>query len=119
VTKGALLGKLLAGVEIGDVPLNGSHITADFGNGLIQLRLSAARNEDLGSLFDKALGGRANLASIKNMIGKEKASHERHQRTEAERRRQSRKLVGTRVHVPGEKRCLITVAKDVTSLPQG
>jgi hypothetical protein len=37
--------------------LNASHITTEFGNGLIQLRLPAARNEDVGPLFDKALGG--------------------------------------------------------------
>ena len=37
--------------------MNASHIAADFGNGLIQLHLPAARNEDIGSLFDKALGG--------------------------------------------------------------
>jgi hypothetical protein len=28
-----------------------------FGHGLIQFRLPAARNEDVGSLFHKALGG--------------------------------------------------------------
>jgi hypothetical protein len=36
--------------------LDASHISADFGHGLIQFRLPAARNEDVGSLFDKALG---------------------------------------------------------------
>ena len=44
-------------VEIGDVPLNGSHIAADLGNGLIQLRLPAARDENVGSLFHKAFSG--------------------------------------------------------------
>src|SRR6266478_2880699 len=43
-------------VEIGNVPLDASHISADFGHGLIQFRLPAARNEDVGSLFDKSLG---------------------------------------------------------------
>ena len=36
-------------VEIGNVPMDGSHVAADFGNGLIQIRLSAARNVDVGS----------------------------------------------------------------------
>ena len=33
-----------------------SHIAAVFGSGLIQLRLPAAGNQSVGSLFDKALG---------------------------------------------------------------
>ena len=37
--------------------MNGGHIATDFCNGLVQFRLPAARNEDVGSLFDKALGG--------------------------------------------------------------
>src|ERR1700746_3478718 len=44
-------------VEIGNVPLDASHISADFGHGLIQFRLAAARNEDVGSFFHEALGG--------------------------------------------------------------
>jgi len=35
--------------------LDGSHIAADFGHGLVQFRLPAARDENVGSLFHKAL----------------------------------------------------------------
>jgi hypothetical protein len=42
-------------VEIGSVPLDGSHVAADFGNGLIQLRLPAARNEDVDPSLTKRL----------------------------------------------------------------
>jgi hypothetical protein len=45
------------GREIGNVSLDGRHIAADLGDGIIQFRLPAARNEDIGSLFHEALGG--------------------------------------------------------------
>jgi hypothetical protein len=44
-------------IEIGDFPLNGSHIVADFGHGPVQFRLPTASDENVGSLFHKALSG--------------------------------------------------------------
>ncbi|HTW63605.1 MAG TPA: hypothetical protein VME17_03275 [Bryobacteraceae bacterium] len=44
--------------------MNSGHIASDFGNGLIQFRLPASRNEDVGSLFDEALGsGKSDTAA--------------------------------------------------------
>src|SRR5882757_4128387 len=41
--------------QLGDVPLNSTNVGADCLHGLVEFLLAAARDEDIGTLFDKEL----------------------------------------------------------------